>query len=101
MFNWIEIMLEASAQAFIVLEGQSVSLECTPTPNHLALFWTFNGMIITSFYDVTFVPPDLQHTLIVNDPNFEDSGVYSCLVAGNFLIHVNQTISLQVMGGKL
>jgi len=96
---FIEITLKTSAQAFIVLEGQSVSLECTPTPDDLALFWTFNGIILTSFYDVTFVPPNLQHKLIVNNVNVQDSGQYKCLVAGNFLVHVNQTITLQVMGG--
>ena len=84
----------------MVLQGQQVTLECTPTPGYLPVEWNFNNEEIDRT-NVTFSTPDLQHTLTLDSVAYNDSGEYTCFVPGSFIAPINQIITLNVLSGTL
>ncbi|XP_065913574.1 adhesion G protein-coupled receptor L4-like isoform X2 [Dysidea avara] len=92
------ITVETLSHIVVVLQGQQVMLECTPTPGYLPIEWKFNDAEIERD-DVTFSPLDLQRTLTIDSVEYDDSGEYTCFVPGNFIAPINQTITLDVLSG--
>lgn len=97
LFFYIAILLQANAQSVSVLEGQSVTLQCVPTPDTLVVQWRFNGKDLFESDKITFSPSNLNQTLHIRDPGVENMGNYSCYVV-NYQ-EVIETITLEVVQG--
>lgn len=93
-------MLQATANSIIALEGQSISMDCIPTPNNLVVAWMFNGTRIAGVQDITFMPTNLNHTLIIDGANVSNSGQYMCHLIKNFHMPVRRAITLEVLESK-
>ena len=90
-------MLRVTANSIIALEGQSVTIDCIPTPNTLVVAWLFNGAGISASQDITFLPTDLNHMLTINGANVSNSGQYICHLIQNFNMPISRTITLEVL----
>ena len=90
--------LQETAQSITVLEGQSVTFSCTPTPNDTMVDWTINGDIIVSSDHITLSPEHLHHTVTISNVATGDSGDYFCFIAA---LSFNKIITLNVLPGDL
>ena len=94
-------LLHPSAEHIIILEKQSVSLECIPTPNYLVVSWNFDRLQSGTFEfsDFTYSPADRNHTLTISNPRISYAGVYVCQISYSQLI-VNRTVTLEILPGS-
>ena len=83
-FNCIESLgleLTRSFVSVILLEGNSVTISCTPNITEAVLYWVYNdnGTNITeSTGRISLSPPGINHNLTINNPVMSDSGIYFC-----------------------
>lgn len=84
-----------TVKSITAFKGQSISFECTPTPNNTMVQWSYNQLTSER---VTFSPPSLHHTASISDLRISDSGEYTCYVEGSRL-YINKTISVTVLEG--
>ena len=89
--------LQENAQSINVLVGQSVTLNCVPTPDDLMVNWIIQGDVIGSSDQVSLSPENLQHVLTIRNVAISDSGEYTCYIVDFPLI--NRTIRLNVLQG--
>jgi len=89
-----------SFSSVTVLEGDVVTLSCTPSVMECVLVWIHNGTDIKQRNDITYSPPMLNHSLKISNARLGDSGVYTCRSchAANTLIEKN--ITVEVIEGK-
>ena len=94
-------LLHSTAEHIIILEGQSVDLECMPTPNHLVVSWSFDRLQSGTFdfNNFTFSPANLNHTLTISNPSVNYAGEYVCKIL-NSQVAVNRTITLEILPGN-
>ena len=94
-------LLQPSAEHFIILEKQSVSLECIPTPEYLVVSWSFDRLQSETFEfsDFTYSPTNRNHTLTISNPRLSYGGVYICQILNSQVI-VNRTITLDIIPGN-
>ena len=91
-------LLQENAQSITVLEGQSVTLQCIPTPSTLAVGWRFNGDILFASEELRFSPLNMSHTINIRYSTTGDTGEYVCFL--NSFQSVKRSIMLQVEKGK-
>ena len=94
--------LQGTAQSITVLEGQSFTFSCTPTPNDIMVNWTMNDHIIVSSEHIALSPEHLHHTITISDAVTGDSGEYFCFIEDlEFLsLFINKTITINVLQGN-
>ena len=92
-------LLQETAQSVTILEGQSVTLSCIPTPDELRVNWIMNGVIINNTEHTSLSPDHLHHTLTISNPLIEESGEYICYIEDFALLSINKTIRLNVVQG--
>ena len=88
--------MRSDALPVVMLEGQSINLQCIPIPDNLIVQWIFNGTTVLESEAYKFSPPNFNHTLTITDAEVEDSGEYTCYVI-DFQMLVNTTITLNVL----
>ena len=98
--NIFVVPLLQSAEHIIILEKQTVNLECMPTPDHLIVSWNFDRLQSELFEltDFTYSPANLNHTLTINNSRIGYAGEYVCQIM-NSQIAVNRTITLEIVPG--
>ena len=55
-----------------------MTLSCIPSVLETVLSWTQNGVVVNEDDDITFSPINLNHDLILDNTNVDDSGQYTC-----------------------
>ena len=91
------------------LNGEIVTIECTPSDPDLELYWTYqtsdgNGTVtIDTISETKFLTESsLFHQLIIPIATVRDTGSYSCVIQrppGDNII-ISKMISLNVLPGK-
>ena len=61
-----------------LLEGTMVTLSCIPSVIETVLSWTHNGVDLDEDENTTFLPMNLNHKLILENTDVDDSGQYIC-----------------------
>lgn len=73
--------LTRSFASVILLEGNSVTISCTPNITEAVLYWVYNdnGINITeSIGRIRLFPTGINHNLTIMNPVTNDSGIYFC-----------------------
>ena len=95
------LTLTRSFTSVTLLEGDSVTISCTPNIVEAVLFWSYNGTNLTLTTEgIMFTPKGLNHNLIIVNPTAGDSGQYAC----HSTIEdqpVVETISIFVVAGNM
>ena len=81
-----------------LLEGNTVSLSCTPSVIETVLSWTHDGRELHEDENTTFLPINLNHDLILDNAVVNDSGQYTCRAVLNDEV-VEQNITVTVVPG--
>ena len=55
-----------------------MTLSCIPSVFEIFLSWTHNGADLNEDENTTFLPMNLNHELILDDADVDDSGQYIC-----------------------
>ena len=76
-----------------------MTLSCIPSVIETVLSWTHNGTIVNEDEDTTFSPMNLNHNLILDNTDVDDSGQYTCRAELDDEI-VEQSITVIVVPGK-
>ena len=95
---YIELIITRSFSSVTLLEGSTVTLSCIPSVIETVLLWTHNGVVVNEDEDTTFSPMNLNHNLILDNTNVDDSGQYTCRAELDKI--VKQSISVTVVPGK-
>ena len=61
-----------------ILQGDDITLSCSPSESDIALQWSYNGSDISSSSNHQFTPPFLNHDLTITNANDTNSGNYVC-----------------------
>ena len=77
-----------------ILQGDDITLSCSPSESDIALQWSYNDTVINSSIHYQFTPPFLNHNLKILHANDTDSGDYVCAFE---LKNMQQTIVLTVV----
>ena len=73
-------------------------MSCIPSVIETVLSWTHNGADVNENENTHFLPLNLNHNLIIDNVDVDDSGQYTCLaVLDNEVI--KQTINVSVVAG--
>ena len=75
-----------------------MTLSCIPSVIETVLLWTHNGEVVNEDEDTTFSPINLNHNIILDNTDVEDSGQYICRAVLDNEI-VEQNISVTVVPG--
>ena len=75
-----------------------MTLSCIPSVIETVLSWTHNGADVNEDEDTTFSPHNLNHNLILDNTDVDDSGQYTCRAILDNEI-VEQNISVTVVPG--
>ena len=89
--------IQVTAQSITILEGQSITFSCIPTPDDLMVNWTMDSDSIDSSENINLSPEHLQHSLTIRNAVMQDSGEYICSIVG---FAITKTIRLNVVQGK-
>ena len=99
LFVFITVLiLTRSFTSVTLLEGNTVTLSCTPSVIETVLSWTHNGAVVHEDEYTTFSPVNLNHNLILHNTDVDDSGQYICRAVLDDEI-VEQSISVTVVAG--
>ena len=96
------LMLTRSFASIILLEGNTVTISCTPNITEAVLYWVYNdnGTNITeSTGKISLSPRGINHNLTIINPVMSDSGIYSCRSVIEELI-VQDRINVTIVEGK-
>ena len=75
-----------------------MTLSCIPSVIETVLSWTHNGTNVNEDKDTTFSPSNLNHNLILDNTDADDSGQYTCRAVLDDEI-VEQNINVTVVPG--
>ena len=75
-----------------------MTLSCIPSVIETVLSWMHNGAVVNEDEDTTFSPIHLNHNLILDNTDVDDSGQYVCRVELDDET-VEQSISVTVVAG--
>jgi len=95
--NSMNLTLTRSFLSVILLEGDPVTLSCTPSMMGFAVLWTHNGMSVIQRADIRFSTLDLSSKLTIGKSKECDSGIYTCSAItddGNVLVEQNITVNV-------
>ena len=96
----INASLTRSFSSIILLEGNTFNLSCTPSTMEVVVLWTHNGIRVLQKRDVRFSPPNLNHTLTIENASECDSGIYTCFaISDDGSVLAGQTITVYVLLG--
>jgi len=90
--------LVRSFSSVTLLEGNAITLSCTPSIMEVVLQWTHNGEEVMQREDITFTPSILSHSLTIGNTIESDSGKYVCRAALEDMT-VDQSITVTVVPG--
>ena len=89
-----------SFSSVTLLEGNAITLSCTPSITDVVLLWTHNNTEVMQREDIAFSPTILNHNLNIGNTMESDSGVYICRAAlEEEDMPVEQTITVTVVPG--
>ena len=97
------VELTRSFASVTLLEGNTVTISCTPNVTDVVLFWVYNdnGTNITeSTGRIHLSPTGINHELTIINPIMADSGIYFCRTDVEDLI-VEQSINVTIVPGTL
>ena len=80
------------------MEGSTVTLSCIPSVIETVLSWTHNGTNVNEDEDTFFSPVNLNHNLILDNTDVDDSGQYTCRAILDDEV-VEQSITVTVVAG--
>ena len=80
------------------LVGRPVTLSCTPSVSETVLSWTHNGTELREDENTSFLPINLNHDLILNNTDIDDSGQYTCRAVLNDEV-IEQSITVFFVPG--
>ena len=83
-----------------ILQGDDITLSCTPSESDVALQWSYNGNNISSLPYYQFTPPFLNHDLTITHASDTDSGDYVCAFKSRNEVIAQQSITLVVVLSK-
>ena len=90
--------LTRSFASVTLLEGNKLNLSCTPSINKIVLSWTHNGTNVNEDENITLLPVNLNHNLILDNTDVDDSGQYTCHAILDDEV-VEQSITVTVVAG--
>ena len=61
-----------------ILQGDDITLSCSPSQSDIALQWSYNGSYISSSPHYQFTPRFLNHNLTIIHAEDTDNGNYTC-----------------------
>ena len=93
------LTIRPSFSSVTLLEGNPITLSCTPSIMEVALMWTHNGTEVMQRRDITFTPSVLNHNLIIGNAMESDSGVYVCSAVQED-ITVEESITVNIVPGN-
>ena len=96
-----DLTLTTSFSSVILLEGDTITLSCTPSIIEIVVLWTYNGKNITQRENILFTPPGLSHVLNITNVGITNSGIYNCHAAVHDGKPVDQNITVSVIGGTV
>ena len=73
-----DVSIETPYSGITILQGDDITIFCTPSKLDIALEWSYNGRGINSSPQLRFNPPFLNHDLTITHANDSDSGNYVC-----------------------
>ena len=77
-----------------------MTLSCIPSVLETVLSWTQNGVVVNEDDDITFSPINLNHDLILDNTNVDDSGQYNCHAELDDEM-IEQSINVAVVPGRV
>ena len=92
------MILTRSFASVTLLEGSTVTLSCIPSVIETVLSWSHNGTNVNVDENTSFSPVNLNHNLILDNSDEEDSGQYTCHVVLDDEV-VEQSITVTVVPG--
>ena len=93
----IAVTVETTYSGITILQGDNVTLSCSPSKPNIALQWSYNGRNINNSPQYQFNPPLLNHNLTIFNANSSNSGSYVCAIV---LPNIQETIVLTVVASK-
>ena len=94
----IGLRLTRSFTSVTLLEGNTVTISCSPNITEAVLFWVHNDRevnITESTGRIRLFPPGVNHNLTLINPVTADSGVYFCRsVIEDQLVEDNITVTI-------
>ena len=100
--TFLGVELRRSFASVTLLEGNTVTISCTPNVTDVVLYWVYNdnGTNITkSTGRISLSPAGINHNLTIIDPVMADSGIYYCRTDVEDLI-VEQSINITIVPGS-
>jgi len=100
--NYLHLVLNItrSFSSITLLEGDTITLSCTPSIMEVVLLWTHNGVDVLQNDEISFSPPLLNHNLMITNPKIGDSGIYTCRAAIEDTL-IKQNITVNVTAGNV
>ena len=92
--------VETKYSGITILQGDSVTLSCTPTKLDIPLQWSYDGNNISNSAHFQLTPSFLNHDLIISHATESDSGNYVCAFKLKDKVVDQQTIVLTVVPSK-
>ena len=91
------VTVNTTYSGITILQGDDVTLSCTPSESDVALQWSYNGNDINSSPYYQFTPPFLNHDLTITHASDTDSGNYVCAFKLSNEVINEQSITLTVV----
>ena len=92
------MILTRSFASVTLLEGNTVTLSCIPSVIEIVLSWSHNGTNVDEDEHTSFSPVNLNHNLILDNTDVDDSGQYICRAILDNEV-VEQSITVTVVAG--
>ena len=89
--------METPYSGITILQGDDITLSCSPSQSDIALQWSYNDNGISSSPNHQFTPPFLNHDLTITNANDTDSGNYVCAFKLKSRVVDQRTINLTVV----
>ena len=99
-YTYVDVEIDTPYKSITILQGDDVTLSCTPSVSDIALQWSYNDNDISSSPNHQFIPPFLNHNLKITNANDTDSGNYVCAFKLKSRVVNQQNINLTVVPSK-
>ena len=99
-FTYVDVIIDTPYNGITILQGDDVTLSCTPPVSDIALQWSYNDNDISNSPNYQFTPPFLNHNLIITNANDTDSGNYMCAFKSKSKVVAQRNINLTVVPSK-
>ena len=95
-----DVTVTTKYSSIIILQGNDITLSCSPSESDIALQWLYDGSDISSSPNHQFTPPFLNHDLTITNANDTDSGNYVCAFKLKSTVGDQRTINLTVVSSE-